>query len=252
MNDKDSVSRFSNRVENYVKYRPHYPKGMISLLEKELKIDNRMNVADIGSGTGISAMQFIEAGYTVYGIEPNDKMRSRAEEHFTGVKNFISIKGTAESTTLNNKSVDLLIAGQAFHWFEKSDARKEFKRILKDDGQVILFWNRKHPSSGFMNEYTALLGEFGTDYNKVKHESYDSHEAEAFFRHGSFRHFTMTNKQILDFAGIEGRLLSSSYIPLAGEAFDQMISKLKTLYEKYNSGGTVELKYITDIFSGQL
>ncbi|MBK6507597.1 MAG: class I SAM-dependent methyltransferase [Ignavibacteria bacterium] len=252
MKDRDTVSRFSNRVENYVKYRPHYPAGMVNLLEKEFGISHLCKVADIGSGTGISAEQFVESGYTVYGVDPNSDMRAAAESFYSGNDNFISINGSAEVTTLPDNCIDIIIAGQAFHWFEKSAARIEFKRILKDNGLVFLIWNKKKSGEGFMNEYFALLEKYGTDYNKVKHENYESQEIEEFFSPDKFRLHKLDNVQVLDYEALEGRLLSSSYIPLSGPKFDELIKELKDIHKKYNNNGLVTLEYETVIYAGSL
>jgi ubiquinone/menaquinone biosynthesis C-methylase UbiE len=252
MNDLDTVSRFSNRVENYVKYRPHYPAGMVKLLEKEFGISHLCKVADIGSGTGISAQQFVESEYTVYGIDPNSDMRAAAESFYSGNDKFISMNGSAEVTTLPDNCIDIIIAGQAFHWFEKSAARIEFKRILKDNGFVFLIWNKKKSGAGFMDEYFGLLEKYGTDYNKVKHENYESQEIEEFFSPDKFRLHKLDNVQVLDYEALEGRLLSSSYIPLSGPKFDEMIIELRNIHKNYNNNGLVTLEYETVIYAGSL
>ncbi len=134
----NSTTRFSNRVDNYVKYRPHYPAAVIDYLKKEKVLKDNYVIADIGSGTGISSELFLKNGNTVYGIEPNKEMREGGEKYLSGFKNFISINGTAEDTTLKENSIDVITAGQAFHWFDMVKAKKEFKRILKTNGYVVL------------------------------------------------------------------------------------------------------------------
>jgi ubiquinone/menaquinone biosynthesis C-methylase UbiE len=131
---EDSTKRFSNRVENYVKYRPHYPQEIINFLSEEIGLNSEKTIADIGSGTGISAELFLENGNKVYGIEPNKEMREAAEIYLEKYKYFISVNGTAEDTLLENDSMDIVLAGQAFHWFDVEKAKKEFKRILKGRG----------------------------------------------------------------------------------------------------------------------
>lgn len=252
MERKDTVSRFSNRVDNYVKYRPHYPEGMLKLLEEEFDINSTHIVADVGSGTGISAEQFIEAGYKVYGVDPNAEMRSAAERNFSGNENFISINASAEDTTLPGNSIDMVIAGQAFHWFDKIGCKAEFKRILKKDGHVFLIWNKKKPGKGFMDEYFALLDKYGTDYNTVKHENYESQEIGDFFSPNKFQLHKMDNVQVLDYEGLEGRLLSSSYIPLSGPVFEKLIDELKNIFKEYNDNGLVTTMYETVIYCGRL
>jgi ubiquinone/menaquinone biosynthesis C-methylase UbiE len=134
----DSTRRFSNRVKNYVRYRPSYPQGVISALQAETALTKSSVIADIGSGTGLSAELFLQNGNPVFGVEPNLAMRQAAEQHLKNYPHFYSVDGTAEATTLPNKSVDYAVAAQAFHWFNPQLARQEFSRILQPGGWVVL------------------------------------------------------------------------------------------------------------------
>ena len=169
MNELRSTERFTNRVENYVKYRPHYPLEIIDFLKNENILTAKTKIADIGSGTGISTKLFLENGNKVFGVEPNPEMRKAAENFLKNYPKFESINGTAENTTLENESIDMIISGQAFHWFDKEKCKPEFERILKKDGYLILFWNEKTESNEFMRSYYDLLKIYGIDYEKVNH-----------------------------------------------------------------------------------
>lgn len=251
-NDFNSVGRFSDRVANYIKYRPHYPLEIISFLYGHCGFDKTKIVADIGSGPGISCEHFVANGNTVYAVEPNDKMRNAAEEIFSNSKNFISTNGLAESTTLESKSVDFIVAGQAFHWFDKEKCKVEFKRILRNDGYVILMWNEKTSSNDFMISYYDLLKRYGSDYEKVNHANVDGDGISEFYSPESFSLKTFEHTHPLDYDALEGRLLSSSYIPLAGEKFDEMIIELKKMFEKYNANALVDMEYETRLYYGKL
>lgn len=248
----NSVGRFSNRVENYIKYRPHYPSAIISFLTDECVLTELSIVADIGSGPGISCENFIDNGNIVYAVEPNEEMRKAAENIFSGSKNFISIGGTAEDTTLESKSIDFIIAGQAFHWFNKEKCKAEFKRILKDKGYVVLMWNDKISSNDFMESYYDLIRKYGTDYEKINHANVDDEVIGKFFSPVKFKKKFFAHKHPLDYEGLEGRLLSSSYIPLEGEKFEKMIEELKSIFEKYNREGKVDMDYETILYYGKL
>ena len=127
----DPTKRFSNRVENYLKYRPRYPAAIIPLLESECGLTPETLIADIGSGTGFMTEMFLRHGNRVIGVEPNAEMRSAGERLLTKYPKFSSVNATAEATALPDKSVDLIIAGQAFHWFYRQNTKIEFTRILK-------------------------------------------------------------------------------------------------------------------------
>ena len=115
----DPTKRFSNRVENYLKYRPRYPAAIIPLLESECGLTPETLVADVGSGTGFLTELFLKHGNRVLGVEPNAEMRSAGERLLAKYPTFCSVNAMAEATTLADSSIDLIIAGQAFHWFDR-------------------------------------------------------------------------------------------------------------------------------------
>lgn len=249
----NTVERFSNRVANYVKYRPGYPVKVIDFFKEQLGLTPASLVADIGCGTGLSAKIFLDNGNTVYGIEPNDAMRDAAEEFLKDFPNFKSFDGTSEATNLPNASIDYLIAAQAFHWFEPEGTRREFKRILKPAGYVALIWNeRQTDSTPFLREYEQLLLKYGNDYKEVRHEQITSEVLSAFFLVPSAQ-ATFPNEQIFDFDGLKGRMLSSSYMPSETDAaYEPMVKELESLFAKHTESGRIKVFYDTNIFYCQL
>ncbi|CAN5156931.1 class I SAM-dependent methyltransferase [soil metagenome] len=250
----NTTERFSNRVENYVKYRPGYPAELFDNLRDAGIWNENYIIADIGSGTGISAKIFLEKGNEVFGIEPNKEMRLAGENFLSDQKKFHSIDGTAENTTLENNSVDLIIAGQAFHWFDVEKSKKEFHRILKPGGYVVLIWNdRRTDSTDFLCSYEDLLKMFGTDYLKVNHKHTDDKIFDSFFGKGKWKTFSIFNFQDFDFAGLKGRLFSSSYVPAEDHADSNfMVNVLKKIFTRYQENGLVRFEYDTKVFYGQL
>lgn len=249
----NTIERFSNRVANYVKYRPNYPREVLDLFCDEMNLQKSSVVADIGSGTGISAKLFLENGNTVFGVEPNKAMRDAAKKFLQDFPNFRSVDGIAENTTLPDKSIDFVIAAQAFHWFDETKTRTEFKRVLKDNGFVALVWNeRQLDSNALLRDYEQLLIEFGTDYQKVRHDNITTESLREFFQ-TEFRQAVFQNSQSLDFDGLKGRILSSSYMPSAeNPSFDALLIKLKTLFAEHAENGKIEVLYDTKVFYGQI
>jgi len=244
-----TVERFSDRVENYVKYRPSYPKEVLEFFRDELNLTKNSVIADIGSGTGISAKIFLENGNRVFGVEPNAAMRHAAEEFLREFENFKSVDGTAENTNLLDDSIDFVIAAQAFHWFDKTETPREFERILRDGGYVALIWNeRQLETNDFLRGYENLLKKYGTDYEKVRHDNLDKEIFEkSFAREFSVEIFE--NAQTVDFDGLKGRLLSSSYTPPETDArFEPMIIELRRLFENHAESGKIQILYSTKIF----
>jgi SAM-dependent methyltransferase len=245
-----SVERFSSRVENYIKYRPGYPFEVLSLLESECGITHESTIVDIGSGTGKLARIFLERGYSVIGVEPNQRMRE-AGANLLSNYNFESVDGTAENTTLPNSSVDLIIAGQAFHWFDPLQAKTEANRILKQQGWVALVWNdRKLASTPFLQDYESLLLKYGTDYQNVRHDQAE-HAIDQFFFPEKPTLQIYPNAQVFDFDGLRGRVLSSSYTPEPEHPdFQPMIRDLKSVFDKHQQDGRVIFDYDTKVFYG--
>ncbi|HSK73955.1 MAG TPA: class I SAM-dependent methyltransferase [Pyrinomonadaceae bacterium] len=248
----DTVERFSNRVENYIKYRPTYPKEILDLFREKMNLQPDSVIADIGSGTGISARLFLENGNTVYGVEPNAAMREAAESFLKDFPNFKSVNGTAENTNLPDESVDLVIAAQAFHWFDKAAARKEFQRILRENGFVALIWNeRQLDANDFLQDYEKFLLRFGTDYEKVRHDNITGESLAEFFQ-TNFEEAIFQNSQTLDFEGLKGRMLSASYMPSPeNPLFEEMLENLESLFAQYAEKSKIQILYDTKIFYAQ-
>lgn len=249
----DSKSRFSNRVEDYVRYRPGYPAEILSLLRKECGLTSESVIADIGSGTGISTDLFLKNGNHVFAVEPNREMREAAERLLTGSQCFTSVNGTAEATSLPDQSMDFVVAGQAFHWFDPERSRTEFKRILRAPGWVVLIWNdRRTDSTPFLVGYEQLLQDFATDYQQVDHKRINADVLRNFF-HTEPHLASFPNFQHFDFTGLKGRLLSSSYAPAVGQPNHQeMLESLKRLFETSQENGRVTFEYDTKVFYGKL
>jgi len=250
----DAKQRFSNRVTDYIRYRPGYPSTLWDLLAKECGLRSRHVVADIGSGTGLLSKLFLDHGNLVYGVEPNAEMRAGGEEFLRNYPNFISINGSAEATMLGDAPVDFVTAGQAFHWFDPAAARREFLRILKPGGFVVVAWNERRTSeSRFGREYEDLLVRYGTDYARVKEAYPEAPIMQSFFGASKFRSRELPNFQEFDFDGLSGRLRSSSYAPQEGHAnYTPMMDALKKLFDANQVNGRVRMTYTTQIYLGQL
>jgi len=247
------TERFSNRVENYRKYRPGYPPDIITLLRSECGLNSESIIADIGSGTGLFSELFLVNGNRVFGIEPNDEMREAGEQTLAKYPNFRSVKGRAEATTLPDASADFVVAGQAFHWFERPKARHEFKRILKGSRWVVLAWNGyRVESSRMMAAYQRLVSQYGTDYSEVQREVVGI-DVESFYAPNRCRCAKFSFKQRFDYEGLEGRLLSSSYAPGSSHPnYEVMLQDLRAVFDANEDNGQVNFDYETEVYYGQL
>ncbi len=251
MTKRDNTTRFSNRVDDYVKYRPHYPTAIIPLLQDKYGITPDKHIVDIGAGTGISTSLFLDAGYRVTAVEPNKEMREKAVALLGKNPKLDMIDASAEDTRIASHSMDVIVAGQAFHWFNRMWAAKEFKRILKRGGKVVLMWNERLTRTTFEIAYDNLILTYGTDYVKVDHRNIDANKISDFFKTGSVSLEILPNWQYFDFEGLKGRLLSSSYMPTYDSpVYSEMIEELNQLFNKYQEAGKVRVNYETKIFVG--
>ena len=251
----DPTRRFSGRVENYARYRPGYPPGVLDLLRQRCGLTEESRLADVGSGTGALARLFLENDNRAFGVEPNQEMRGAGERLLRRYVRFTSVAARAEDTTLPEGSVDLVTAGQAFHWFDPGPTRRGFARILKPGVYVALIWNtRRKEGKPFLAGYEELLRTHGTHYREVYHGRRASPKSiRGFFRPDPVEEATFQNRQLFDFEGLKGRLLSSSYVPDEGEpGHPEMIEAARRLFEEHQTGGSVVLEYDTQVFFGPL
>jgi len=247
------TARFSDRVDNYVRYRPSYSPDVIELLRSECGLRPSHSVADIASGTGLFTRLLLENGNSVFAVEPNAEMREMGNRELAGYKRLVSVAGTAEETTLASGSVDFVTAAQAAHWFDLRRARAEFVRILKPDGWCVLVWNeRRTDTTPFLRDYEQLLLAYGTDYKEVRHERTTA-VIHNFFAPSPCRERVFDLRQQFDYEGTVGRLLSSSYAPLEGHPnYAPMMRELERIVRAHAQDGRVEFEYNTRVYYGHL
>ena len=251
---RDPVVRFSDRAEDYAKYRPHYSHDVVDALKETCGLTPQHLIADVGCGPGLLAEVFLDNGNEVIGVEPNREMRLAGEEYLARYEKFRMVDGSAEDTKLPARSADFVVAGQAFHWFRPPEARKEFARILKPGGWAALIWHdRDTESTPFLRAYDAFVRQYGTDYEQVAHKYIASYAAlQSFFAPNEMTLMKQHNQQRLDFDGLRGRLLSSSYIPKSGERHEAMMQALPELFSSHARDNQVVLEYNTKIYRGHL
>ncbi len=249
-----NTERFSNRVDDYVKYRPSYTEEAIAFILHEAALTADSLVADIGAGTGIFSKLLVDRGLQVVAVEPNAAMREAAERELGRSPNYRSAAGTAEETGLAGHAADAVTCAQAFHWFDQARAQQEFRRILKPGGKAFLVWNaRKTGGTPFLEQYEQLLRRYGTDYEQVRHTNIPHEALEAFFREGTMKAARFANDQPCDFEGLSGRLRSSSYSPPQGHPdYEPMMAELRRIFDRNERDGKVVIAYETEIYCGEV
>lgn len=247
----DTKDLFTGRTEDYSRYRPGYPEEIIQLLEKHASLTGESVVADIGSGTGILTSLFLRNGNKVFSVEPNSDMMSAAKRVLSEYPGFHPVDGAAENTGITSSSVDLIVAGQSFHWFNREKAAVEFRRILKPGGSIALIWNdRVSKSTGTNADYERICKTFSPKYHGSGSSAVGKTVISDFFN-GNYSKFVLNNTQSLDLDGFKGRYFSASYaIGRDNPDYGKLISSLEESFERNRIGNTVHLKYETRIFIG--
>jgi len=249
MDMSESTKRFSDRVADYVNYRPSYPLEVVDTLISECGLGSQSTIADIGSGTGIFTRLLLDKNFHVAGVEPNESMRSAAEQQLSNYTRYTSTGGQSEHTDLADHSIDLITAAQAFHWFKGDETRSEFIRILKPGGEVALIWNQRKLEQPFQKEYDAMLRKYATDYNSVNHMNISYEDIAEFFSPNKVSMFEFENTQVFDQAGFLGRMQSSSYTPAADTSEHRiLIRAAEDLFNSYECDGVITFEYVTRLY----
>lgn len=249
---KDNTKRFSDRVDNYQRFRPSYTDETIEFIFSNFGLSKQSVLADIGSGTGIFTEKIVPKCKKVYAIEPNTEMRIAAEKRLSINRSFQSINGTSENTTLDNESIDAITVAQAFHWFNIEDTKKEFKRILKKDAFVFLIWNNRVTNTSFLKEYEEILVSKIPEYTEVNHNNITEDIIKTFLIR-DYSKVIFRNNQIFNLEGVLGRLSSSSYTPKQDTKEYEIIKEaIINAFNQYSTDGVISFNYNTEIYSGKI
>ena len=248
----NSIERFTARADDYAKYRPSYPQGIIGILERAVGFTETQTVADIGSGTGLLAKLFLENGNRVFGVEPNSRMRYHAVKNLSRFRKFVSVNGTAEHTTLRAGSVDLVVVGQALHWFDPDGTAAELGRISRPDGSMCIAYNETRRGSKVMRAFQDVTDRHEGGREKVPNVGV--RYSRRFFDGDVLSRFILPNEQTLDFEGFMGRLLSGSRMPTRDEPrrFRKLEDDARWLFESFEHNGQIRLLYDTKLFVGRV
>lgn len=250
----NSVDRFSSRVADYVKYRPSYPPAIVEFMTAELGLTPAAMMADVGAGTGKLTELFLENGNHVFAVEPNEEMLAAAQILLGHYPNFYPIQATAETTTLPPESVNYITAAQAFHWFDHDRVKVEFQHIIRPGGMVLLIWNEWRQDTPFLQAYQAVVNRYSVDYGAVNRKRVSESKGDELRRFlGNYQTRTFENVQLFDFAGVKGRLLSSSYAPLSDHPnHAPMMAALREAFGEYAENGRISFTYDCHVHYGQM
>jgi SAM-dependent methyltransferase len=242
---RDPTARFTGLAEVYAQGRPGYPPEAVDFVLATCHLGSGSVVVDVGCGTGISSRLFAARGLRVIGIEPNADMRARASAERGSVVEYHD--GRAEATGLPQESADAVLSAQAFHWFEPEPALREFHRILRPPGWVVLLWNARDREDPFTRRYAEIVERLPD----ARRSDAISLKAEDLTRGGLFHEARVRrfpNGQVLDEDGLVVRALSSSYAPREREGREAYVEAIRSLFRTFVHDGHVTLRYHTLVY----
>lgn len=233
MTQRDSTLRFTGAAQSYREYRPGYPSDVFGVLFAGMGDVAELAVADIGAGTGISAQLLAARVARVYAVEPNAAMRAQADP----LPNVMWSGGAAETTGLEDKSVDLALAFQAFHWFDASSAYAEFERIARK--RIGLVQYERDERDAFTHAYGEIVRRYATDDTEaLRAQTLDRFSGLAGV---SLRRQAVPSAQPLTEDGLIGRASSASYLPRTGAQADELRSELRALFRAHGRHDSVTM-----------
>jgi SAM-dependent methyltransferase len=246
----DPTERFTGRADHYARHRPRYPAALLEVLAAEAVLAPLDVVADVGAGTGILAELLLRHGNAVVAVEPNASMRAGLVPLQRAWPSLRVTGGSAEATQLPDACVDVVMAGQAFHWFDPVRSKREFARILRPGGRIALVWNvRDRTSTPFLRGYESMLDRHAAEYARLKPGPINLPALQEFFAPGGFEARSLPHHTSYDLPGLQGLLRSTSYAPQPGEpAHDAMLVELGRLFAANANDGTVTMQYQTLLF----
>jgi SAM-dependent methyltransferase len=142
---------FGKVAESYDRGRPSYPREAVQWL---VGGSGPLSVLELGAGTGKLTRTLLELGHDVHATDPDEAMLDVLRRNLPDVRSSV---GTAESIPAPDLSYDVVIAGQAFHWFDPERALPEISRVLNPGGVLALAWNQRDESIPWVRKLGRLI-----------------------------------------------------------------------------------------------
>lgn len=237
----EALRRFEPLAEIYARCRPSYPAELIDWIAATYDVAPPADVLDVGCGTGFATRLFTARGYSVVGVDPSPQMLEQARRAGGGARYDI---GESTATGRPTASADLIVSGQAFHWFDLGPTLDEYRRVLRPGGACAAFWNHRTDETPFVREYEALMCEFVPGHAERRDTLKELvADIRADRRVTEVRDATFPNAQRLDRESLEGRVFSYSHVHHGVERKAELRAAVGDLFDRHQQGGIVELCY---------
>lgn len=243
---------FGAKLGDYLSGRPGYPPALFEGLMVAGVLSSASQVADLGAGTGLLTLELLKRASSVVAVEPDEDMRAAADRRLGSFAGYRSQAGTAEATGLPDASVDLVVAGQAFHWFDPAETRRETLRILRLGGWAAWIWNERRLEDPLQGELDRLFDAFGRSRRSAFQAMADRPRLEAYFGGSPFEELRLPFEQSLDLSGFVSLAFSRSYMPprhsLEAVAVERAAEEL---FERFAENGSVAVRYASVAYFGR-
>jgi ubiquinone/menaquinone biosynthesis C-methylase UbiE len=232
----DWAHSFGGVADAYDRGRPTYPAAAVTWLVG----DDPATVLELGAGTGKLTRVLVDQGHDVHATDPDPAMLALLEAHLPGVRTAVA---GAEEIPLADASVDVVIAAQAFHWFDLDRALPEIARVLRPGGRICLLWNQRNEKIPWVRRLGAIIG--SQEQLRDPAEALIFSELFGFVEDSEFTHW-----QTIDRRSIQDLVLSRSNVAVLDEAGRAAkLAEVLAFYDDYGRGmDGMQLPYVTRCF----
>jgi SAM-dependent methyltransferase len=206
----------------YDRGRPAYAEQAVDFALEPVRDRPGLRALDLGAGTGKLTRQLLDRGLDTVAVEPSDAMRKVLAHR---CREAAVLAGSAEQLPLPDAAVDLVVAGQAFHWFDRGRAVPEIARVLRPGGLLALFYNARQDAVRWVAALSEIIRETGDHVSETI--GHVQREMPLFDVAGALR---ATYEQELDADGLVDLVASRSYaILLPPEERAVMLARVREL-----------------------
>jgi SAM-dependent methyltransferase len=226
----------------YDRTRPDYPDDAIDwLVGKQPR-----RILELGAGTGKLTRALRSRGHDVCATDPIRPMLRHLADN---VDDASAVQAVAEALPFRTMSFDVVVAAQAFHWFDHAVAVPEIARVLRPRGTLAMVWNERDDSVPWVRRLTAILGDYREGYD-VRDDAGKVVELGPF---GSFEDKTFRFWQLVDRERLLGDVSTRSYVAVMEPADrDPLLERVGALYDEYGRGADgMRMPYLTRCFRAE-
>jgi SAM-dependent methyltransferase len=231
---------FGGWAQSYDDFRPGYPTEAVTWALGNPAEGARLDVVDLGAGTGRLSGVLDGLGHRVTAVEPDPAMRAVAARTLP----VRVVAGSAEDTGLPGACADAVLVGQAFHWFDTGRALPEIARVLRPRGSLGVIWNARDDRVPWVKEFCDIVSP-GDRFNTEKRL-----ELGRGTDFGPLEHRTFEHVQVLDLAGLLGLVGTFSYVRLGEhrQHIEERVRELAANHPDLRGSRSFPLAYVTEVY----